>query len=103
MCVDQKMMRQQLKNAKKSKYEMGNFCEQFCLPLIAPSRRHRRNLISSLKNTFILKDELLSLKGLIKSLESINVLNLLSLLREDGLIVVKRNIMQISVQTHLIN
>jgi hypothetical protein len=27
--LDQKMIRQQLKNAKKAKYEMGNFCEQF--------------------------------------------------------------------------
>jgi hypothetical protein len=42
MCVDQKMIRQQLKNAKKAKYEMGNFCEQFGLPPIAPSRRHRK-------------------------------------------------------------
>ena len=25
MCIDQKMIRQQLKNAKKAKYEMGNF------------------------------------------------------------------------------
>jgi hypothetical protein len=41
MCVDQKMIRQQLKNAKKAKYEMGNFCEQFGLPPIVPSRRHR--------------------------------------------------------------
>jgi hypothetical protein len=29
MCVDQKLLRQQLKNSKKVKYEMGNFCEQF--------------------------------------------------------------------------
>jgi len=42
MCVDQKMIRQHLKNAKKAKYEMGNFCEQFGLPPIAPSRRHRK-------------------------------------------------------------
>jgi hypothetical protein len=27
MCIDQKMLRQQLKNSKKVKYEMGNFCE----------------------------------------------------------------------------
>ena len=27
MCNDQKMLKQQLKNNKKAKYEMGNFCE----------------------------------------------------------------------------
>ena len=37
MCNDQKMLRQQLKNSKKAKYEMGNFCEQFGLPPIALS------------------------------------------------------------------
>jgi hypothetical protein len=42
MCVDHNIIRQQLKNAKKAKYEMGNFCEQFGLPPIAPSRRHRK-------------------------------------------------------------
>ena len=36
MCNDQKMLRQQLKNSKKAKYKMGNFCEQFNLPPIAP-------------------------------------------------------------------
>ena len=39
MCNDQKMLRQQLKNSKKDKYEMGNFCEQFGLPPIALSRQ----------------------------------------------------------------
>ena len=29
MCNDQKMLKQQLKNSKKAKYEMGNFCEQY--------------------------------------------------------------------------
>jgi hypothetical protein len=42
MCIDQKMIRQQLKNAKRAKYEMGNFCEQFGLPPIAPSRENRK-------------------------------------------------------------
>jgi hypothetical protein len=42
MCIDHKMIRQQLKNAKKAKYEIGNFCEQFRLPLIAPSREHKK-------------------------------------------------------------
>jgi hypothetical protein len=42
MCIDQKMIRQQLKNVKKAKCEMGNFCEQFGLPPIAPSRKDRK-------------------------------------------------------------
>ena len=32
MCNDQKMLKQQLKNSKKAKYEMGNFYEQYGLP-----------------------------------------------------------------------
>ena len=39
MCNDQKMLKQQLKNSKKAKYEMGNFNEQYGLPPIAPSRQ----------------------------------------------------------------
>ena len=39
MCNDQKMLKQQLKNSKKAKCEMGNFCEQYGLPPIAPSRQ----------------------------------------------------------------
>jgi hypothetical protein len=50
MCIDQKMMRQQLKNAKRAKYEMGNFCEQFGLPLIAPSRENRKKFDKSSRN-----------------------------------------------------
>jgi hypothetical protein len=42
MCIDQKMIRQQLKNAKKAKYEMSNFCEQFGLSPIAPSRKDKK-------------------------------------------------------------
>ena len=38
MCNDKKMLKQQLKNRRKTKYEMGNFCEQYGLPPIAPSR-----------------------------------------------------------------
>ena len=33
------MLKQQLKNSKKAKYEMGNFCEQYGLPLITHSRQ----------------------------------------------------------------
>jgi hypothetical protein len=42
MCIDQKLLRQQLKNSKKMKYEMGNFCEQFGLVPIAPSKAKRK-------------------------------------------------------------
>jgi hypothetical protein len=42
MCIDQKLLRQQLKNSKKLKYEMGNFCEQFRLVPIAPSKAIRK-------------------------------------------------------------
>ena len=34
-----KMLKQQLKNSKKAKYEMGNFCEQYDLPPITPSKQ----------------------------------------------------------------
>jgi hypothetical protein len=47
MCIDQKMIRQQLKNAKKAKYEMSNFYEQFgCLLLLIP-RKIGKNPIKS--------------------------------------------------------
>jgi hypothetical protein len=42
MCIDQKLLRQQLKNSKKLKYEMSNFCEQFGLVPIAPSKAKRK-------------------------------------------------------------
>ena len=38
MCNDEKLLKHQLKNKRKTKYEMGNFCEQYGLPPIAPSR-----------------------------------------------------------------
>ena len=39
MCNDEKLLKHQLKNKRKTKYEMGNFCEQYGLPPIAPSRK----------------------------------------------------------------
>jgi hypothetical protein len=42
ICIDQEMIRQQLKNARKAKYEMGNFCEQFGLHPITSSRKNRK-------------------------------------------------------------
>ncbi|KAG7987181.1 hypothetical protein I3843_03G120200 [Carya illinoinensis] len=43
MCNDQRMIAQQMKDRKKAKYEMGNFCEQFGLPPIAPSVQCRKS------------------------------------------------------------
>ncbi|KAL4655043.1 hypothetical protein ACB092_01G422700 [Castanea dentata] len=39
MCNDEKWLKQQLKDKKKAKYEMGNFCEQYDLPPIAHSKQ----------------------------------------------------------------
>ena len=39
MCNDEKLYKHQLKNKRKAKYEMDNFCEQYGLPPIAPSRQ----------------------------------------------------------------
>ena len=39
MCNDEKLLKHQLKNKRKAKYEMGNFCEQYGLPPIAPPRQ----------------------------------------------------------------
>ena len=49
MCNNQKMLKQQLKNNKKAKYEMGNFCEQFGLTPIAPGKKGKRNMIKSIE------------------------------------------------------
>ncbi|KAL4632369.1 hypothetical protein ACB092_04G045300 [Castanea dentata] len=47
MCNDEKWLKRQLKDKKKAKYEMGNFCEQFGLPPIAPSRQKgKENMIN---------------------------------------------------------
>ncbi|KAL4649961.1 hypothetical protein ACB092_01G051600 [Castanea dentata] len=43
MCNDEKWLKQQLKDKKKAKYEMGNFCKQYGLPPIAPSRQKRKS------------------------------------------------------------
>ena len=37
MCNDEKLLKYQLQNKRKAKYEMGNFCEQYGLPPIASS------------------------------------------------------------------
>ena len=50
MCNDEKLLKYQLKNKRKDKYEMGNFYEQYGLPPIAPSRQKGKKLYKSHKN-----------------------------------------------------
>ena len=38
MCNDEKLLKYQLQNKRKAKYEMSNFCEQYGLSPIAPSK-----------------------------------------------------------------
>ena len=42
ICNDEMLLKYQLQNKKKPKYEMGNFCEQYGLLPIAPSRQKRK-------------------------------------------------------------
>ena len=53
MCNDEKLLKHQLKNKRKAKYEMGNFCEQYGLPPIAPSRKKGKNTIKVTKTIAI--------------------------------------------------
>ena len=48
-CNDEKLLKYHLQNKKKAKYEMGNFCEQYGLPPIAPSRQKGKNMIKVTK------------------------------------------------------
>ena len=50
MCNDEKLLKHQLKNKRKAKYEMGNFCEQYGLPPIAPSKQKGKKHDKSYKN-----------------------------------------------------
>ena len=50
MCNDEKLLKYHLQNKKKAKYEMGNFCEQYGLPPIAPSRQKGKKHDKSHKN-----------------------------------------------------
>ena len=47
---NEKLLKYYLQNKKKAKYEMGNFCEQYGLPPIAPSRQKRKKHDKSHKN-----------------------------------------------------
>ena len=50
MCNDEKLLKYQLQTKKKAKYEMGNFCEQYGLPPIAPSWKKGKKHDKSHKN-----------------------------------------------------
>ena len=50
MCNDEKLLKHQLMNKRKAKYKMGNFCEQYGLPPIAPSRQKGKKHDKSYKN-----------------------------------------------------
>ncbi|KAK9994918.1 hypothetical protein SO802_024621 [Lithocarpus litseifolius] len=50
MCNDEKLLKDKSKNRTKAKYEMGNFCEQYGLPPIAPSRQKKEKHDKSHKN-----------------------------------------------------
>ena len=39
MCIDLKLTQKANKDKLNAKYELGNFCEQYGLPPVAPSRR----------------------------------------------------------------
>jgi hypothetical protein len=47
MCIDMKISNTANKDKRKAKYEMGNFCEQYGLPPVAPSRRHKTHKSSN--------------------------------------------------------
>ena len=64
MCNDEKLLKYHLQNKKKAKYEMGNFCEQYGLPPITPSRQKGKKhdkvtKIIAIKNTKIILSNLM--------------------------------------------
>ena len=50
MCNDEKLLKYHLQNKKKAKYKLGNFCEQYGLAPIAPSRQKGKKHDKSHKN-----------------------------------------------------
>ena len=50
MCNDEKLLKYHLQNKKKAKYKIGNFCEQYGLPSIAPSKPKGKKHDKSQKN-----------------------------------------------------
>ncbi|KAI5339094.1 hypothetical protein L3X38_018366 [Prunus dulcis] len=63
MCIDFKINRQIQSDRKSAKYELGNFCEQYGLTSIPPSRK---NMPSHLRFEFLSKPELHNLRALQK-------------------------------------
>ena len=49
MCINLKLSQKAAKDKHKAKYELGNFCEQYALPHVAPSRRKNNKNKSSHK------------------------------------------------------
>jgi hypothetical protein len=80
-----KMIRKQLKNARKGKYEMGNFCEHFGLPLLLHLQKTGRNLVRFLERnllhitTVTRKENLLNLLKIFQKNPKRKLLNLLLL------------------------
>ena len=91
MCNDEKLLKYHLQNKKKAKYEMGNFCEQYGLPLLPTPSKKGKNMtrvtkiiaIKNIKNTKIILSNLMIfmlkrkmfLKNMInKCQEKVNVL-----------------------------
>ena len=50
MCNDENLFKYHLQHKKKAKYEMGNFCEQYGLPPIAPSKQKGKKHDKTHKN-----------------------------------------------------
>ncbi|KAI5324361.1 hypothetical protein L3X38_033434 [Prunus dulcis] len=60
MCIDFKINRQIQSDRKSAKYELGNFCEQYGLTSIPPSRKHKPSHLRKRhfpKKQFFRKDE----------------------------------------------
>ncbi|CAL8074441.1 unnamed protein product [Prunus armeniaca] len=51
MCIDFKIGRQIQSNRKSAKYELGNFCEQYGLASIPPSRKNKPSYPSHISKT----------------------------------------------------
>ncbi|KAI5322802.1 hypothetical protein L3X38_031874 [Prunus dulcis] len=60
MCIDFKINRQIQSDRKSAKYELGNFCEQYGLTSVPPSRKHKPSHLRKRhypKKQFLRKDE----------------------------------------------
>jgi hypothetical protein len=106
MCIDQKMIRQQLNNAKKVKYEMGNFCEQFEIASCCSiSKKYiGRSLIRfSERNLFHItivtrKENLINLQRIFLKNPKQRILNLINIFQKENVSVAEnQNILLISV------